>query len=161
MSKRKSSTSKHARSPKVAAKAQLAAHAIIRSPKDSRLHSARAGMSESPRKRPHDSQQEALLVDNPVTALQNDYKQTMTDSDSNNWTNFSLANASVRAYQAKLLEMAQANVQFAFEVAQKFATIRSPAEFPSAIAEFTSKRIAMFRQYSKEMAELSTKRWIA
>ena len=48
MSKRKSSTSKHARSPKVAAKAQLAAHAIIRSPKDSRLHSARAGMSESP-----------------------------------------------------------------------------------------------------------------
>jgi hypothetical protein len=36
----------------------------------------------------------------------------------------------VRAYQAKLLEMAQANMQFAFEFAQRLATIRSPVEFP-------------------------------
>ena len=65
------------------------------------------------------------------------------------------------AYQAKMLEMAQANVQFAFEVTQRLATIRSPVEFPSVIAEFTSKRIAIFRKHSKEMAELTTKRWIA
>ena len=85
----------------------------------------------------------------------------MTDSDSKKWTNFSSATANVRAYQAKLLEMAQANIQFAFEFAQRLATIRSPVEFPSVIAEFTGKRIAMFRKYSKEMAELSTKQWTA
>ena len=66
----------------------------------------------------------------------------------------------MQAYQAKLLEMAQANMQFAFEFAQKLATIRSPFEILSVIAEFTSKRIDMFRKYSKEMAELSTKRLI-
>ena len=67
----------------------------------------------------------------------------------------------MRAYQAKLLEIAQANMQFAFEFAQRFATIRSPVEFLKVIEELTSKRIAMFRKYSKEMAELSTKRWTA
>jgi hypothetical protein len=103
-------------------------------------------------------QQEAPLVENPVTALQDDCKQTMTDNDSKKGFDFSSATANVRAYQAKLLEMAQANMQFAFEFAQRLATIRSPVEFPSVIAEFTSKRIAMFRQHSKEMAELSAKR---
>ena len=63
-----------------------------------------------------------------------------------------------RAYQAKLLEVAQANMTFAFEFSQRLATIRSPVEFFTVIAEFTSKRIAMLGKYSKEMAELSTKR---
>ena len=70
----------------------------------------------------------------------------------------SAATANVRAYQAKLLEMAQANMTFAFEFSQRLATIRSPIEFLTAIAEFTSKRVAMFSQYTKEMAELSTRR---
>ena len=153
MSKRKPATaSKHARSPKIAAKAQRAAQAIVRSPKDSRLRSAEAGTTESPPKRPDDSHQEALLV--KKTALQDDFKQPMT-------TNFSLATANVRVYQAKVLEMAQANMQFASEFAQRLATIRSPVEFPSVVAEFTSKRIAMFGKYSREMAELGTKGWIA
>jgi methionyl-tRNA formyltransferase len=71
----------------------------------------------------------------------------------------SSANANVRAYQAKLLEMAQANMQFAFEFAQRLAMIRAPLEFPGVIAEFTSKRIAIFRKHSTQMAELSTKLW--
>jgi hypothetical protein len=162
MSKRKPArAAKHARSPNIAAKAQRAAQAIVRSPRDSRVRSAGAGSTELPRKRPDNLQQEALLVENPVTALQDDYEQTMTDSDSKKSTNFSLATANVGAYQAKLMEMAQANMQFAFEFAQRLAAIRSPVEFSSVIAEFTSKRIAMFRKYSKEMAELSTKRWTA
>jgi hypothetical protein len=160
MSKRKPATAaKHARSPKIAAKAQRAAQAIVRSPKDSRLRSAWAGSPESPPKRPDNSQQEALLVENPVTALQDDCEQTMTDSNSKKSTIFSLATANVGAYQAELMEMAQANMQFAFEFVQRLAAIRSPLEFPSVIAEFTSKRIAMFRKYSR--AELSTKRWTA
>jgi len=162
MSKRKPATaSKHFRSPKIAAKAQRAAQAVVRSPKDSHLRSAGAGTTELPPKRPDNSQQEALLVANPVTVSQDDYKQTMTDTGSKNGTNFSLAMANVPAYHAKLVEMAQANMQFAFEFAQRLAAIRSPVDFPIVIAEFTSKRIAMFGKYSKEMAELSTKRWTA
>ena len=82
----------------------------------------------------------------------------MRDNDLKKGFDFSSATANVRAYQAKLLEMAQANMQFAFDFAQRFATIRSPVEILSVIEEFTSKRIAMFRKHSKEMAELSTKR---
>jgi hypothetical protein len=99
----------------------------------------------------------APLVEKPATALRDECKQTMTDNHSKKGTNFSLANANMRAYQAKLLEIAQANMQFAFEFAQRLATIRSPVEFPSVIAEFTSRQMTMFRKHSTEMAELSTK----
>src|ERR1700732_4327497 len=157
MSKRKPATaSKHAHTTKIAA--QRANQAIIRSPKNSPLRSVGAGSNESLPKRHNDSKQEAPLVENPATALQDDCKQTMTDNDSKKGFDFFSATANVRAYQAKLLEMAQANMQFAFEFAQRLATIRSPVEFLGVNAEFTSKRIAMFRKHSKEMAELSTKR---
>jgi Phasin protein len=160
MSKRKPAA-KHARSPKIAAKAHRAKQAIIRSPKDSPLRAVAAGSTESPPERHNDSKQEAPLVEKPATALQDDCKQTMTDNDSKKGFVFSSATANVQAYQAKLLEMAQANMQFPFEFAQRLATIRSPVEIPSVIAEFTSKRIAIFQKYSKEMAELSTKQWKA
>jgi hypothetical protein len=77
------------------------------------------------------------------------------NKDSKKTFDFSSATANVRAYQAKLLEVAQANLQFAFEFAQRLAAVRSPLEFLSVTAEFTSKRIAMFQEYSKELAELS------
>jgi hypothetical protein len=169
MSKRKPATvSKHTHSPKIAARAQRAAQAIVRSPKDSRLRSVETGSTESPAKHHNDSnqeapllenpvtalQQEAPLVENPVTALQDDCKETVTDNASKKGFDFSVM-ANVRAYQAKLLEMAQANMQLAFEFAQRLAAIRSPVEFLSVNAEFTSKRMAMFLKYSKEMAELT------
>ena len=163
MSKRKTA-SKHARSPKIAAKAQRAAQAVVRSPKV-RLRSVATGSAESSPKRHTDSKPMAplvrpaapLAIENPVTALQ-DFTQTMTDNSLRKGFDLSSATANVRAYQAKLLEMAQANMTFAFEFSQRLATIRSPVEFFTVIAEFTSKRIAMFGKYSKEMAELSTKR---
>jgi Phasin protein len=155
MSKRKpAKASKHARSPKIAAKAQRATQAIVRSPKDSRLRSIAAGSNESPFKRHDDDpKQDAPLV----TALQDDCRQMATTHNLNKGFDFSSATASVRAYQAKLLEMAQADLQFAFEFTQRLARIRSPVEFPSVIAEFTRRRISMFRKYWKEMVELSTK----
>jgi hypothetical protein len=149
MSKRKPATaSKHAPNPKIA-KAQRATQAIVRSPKDSRLRLAAAGSTESPPKRHNGSKQVAPIVENPATALQDDCKQTMTDNDSKKGFDFSLATANVRTYQAKLLEMPQADMQFAFEFAQRLAAIRSPVEFPRVIAEFTSKRIAMFMDVFK------------
>ena len=155
MSKRKAATaSKHARSPKIAAKAQRANQAIVRSPKDSRLRSVTAVSSP---KRHKDSKQEAPLVESPAAALPDDFKQTMRDNVSNKGFDFSSATASVRAYQAKLLEMAQANMQLSLEFAQRLASIRSPIELLRVIEELTSKRFAMFQKYSKEMVELSTK----
>ena len=147
--------SKHARRPKIAAKAQKAAQAIVKSP----MRSAGAGPTESPPKRHNESPQEPLLVENLATPLEEDHgKQTMTDKTLSKEIYFSAATATVSAYQAKLLEMAQANTQLAFECAQRLATIRSPLEFPIVIAEFTSKRVTMFRKHSTELAELSIKR---
>jgi hypothetical protein len=158
MGKRKPATaSKHARNPKIVTKAQRAAQTIVRSPKVRR--SVAASSVESPPKPPKDSKPAALLaMENPVTALHEHVSQAMTDNSLSKGSDLSSATANVRAYQAKLLEMAQANMTFAFEFSQRLATIRSPVEFSTVIAEFTSKRIALFGKYSKEMAELSTKR---
>jgi hypothetical protein len=159
MRNRKPATaSKHARSPKIAARAQRTKEAIVRSPKDNLLRSVAAGSTESPPEH-NDSKQETSLVEDRATALQDDFSQMRRDNDSKKGYDFSSATANVRAYQAKLLEVAQANIQFGFEFAHRLTTIRSPVEFLSVIAEFTNKRIAMFRKHSTEMAELSTKRW--
>ena len=158
MSKRKLATkSKHSRSPKIAAKPQRAAQAVIKSPKDIRLAPIGAVSTVALPKR-HD-EQEALAGD-PTTGLQQEARlepaTALQDRLNNHLTEgfgFSLATASVRAFQAKLLEVAQANMRFAFEFAQRLATMKSPGEFLSVAAEFTSKRTAMFLMHSKEMAE--------
>jgi hypothetical protein len=161
MSKRKPATkTKLSRAPKVAAKAQRVAEAVVGSPKDNRLTSVGAALTESLPERdeqaalvsdPTTTFQEALLE--PATALQDD-----RNNDSTKGFDFSSATANVRAFQAKLLAISQANMQFAFEFAQRLVTIRSPLEFLSVTAEFTGKRSAMFRKHSKEMVELSI-RW--
>jgi hypothetical protein len=150
-------TSKRVRRPKIVVKAQRAKQAIVRSPKNSSLRSVAEGSTEL-RPEGNDSPQEVSLIQNPATVAQNDFKQTAGDNDSKSGFDLSFATANVRAYQAKLLEIAQANMQFAFEFAQRFATIRSPVEFLKVIEEFSSRRIALFRKYSKEMAELGIRR---
>jgi hypothetical protein len=57
-------------------------------------------------------------------------------------------------------KMAQANMQFGFEFVLRLARSRSPFEIPTVIGEFASKRIDMFRKYSKELAELGLQRLI-
>jgi hypothetical protein len=173
MSKRTRPTaSKRIQRPKIAEKAQRAAQDIVRSPKENRLRSVETDSTGSVPMRDIDSKKEADLIENPVTALQHeallaenpatalhdDYKKTLTDNASKKRFDFSSAPANVWAFPAKMLEMAQANMQFALEFAQRLATIRSPIEFLGVNAEFASKRIDMFQKHSKEMAELSTKR---
>lgn len=161
MSKRKPATkSKHSRGPKIAAKAQRAAQAVIRSPKDSRLRTVAAASTESLHERRNE--REAFVDDLTTTAFQQEVRvepatpsQDHRDDDSTKGFDLSSASANVRAFQGKLLEVAHANMQFAFEFAQRIAAIRSPAEFLSVTAEFTSKRSAMFRKHSKDLAELS------
>jgi hypothetical protein len=158
MSKRTpAKSSKHARSPKIAAKAQRAAQTIVRSPKIGRSVAAISAES-SPKPDSNSKPAVPVAIENPVTALQEEVSQTMTDNGSSKGYDLSSATANLRDYQAKLLEMAQANMTFAFEFSQRLATIRSPVEFFTVIAEFTSKRIAMFGKYWKEVAELGAKR---
>lgn len=162
MRKRKAATSsKHARNPKIAVKAQGATQAIVRSPRV-RLRSAATGSAHPSRKRPNDSKTlgasgTSLVIENAVPAPQDDVAQKMTENPSKGLDS-SLAVENVRAYQTKWLEMAQANMTFALEFSQKLATIRSPVEFFTVITEFTSSRIAMFGKYTEEMAELTFKR---
>jgi len=157
MSRRKLATkSKHSRGPKIAAKAQRVAQAVVRSPKDNRrLPSVRAASTES---HPERHNEEEALVGNPMTAFHEPRLEPATalQVEPNNHPtkgpDFSSATANV---QAKLLEVAQANMQFGFEFIQRLATIKSPVEFLSVTAEFTSKRSAMFLRHSKEIAESS------
>jgi hypothetical protein len=151
-------TSKRGRSSKIAARAERTKQAVVRSPKDNPLRSVAADSTESPPELHDDSKQEAPIVESRAAASQDDFSRMMKDHDSRKEFDFSLVTANVQAYQGKLLEMAIANMQFAFEFNRRLTTIRSPFEVLTVLAEFTSKRIDMFRKYSKEMAELSTKR---
>ena len=161
MNKHKPATaSKHVRRPKIVAKAQRAKQAIVRSPKNSSLRSVTEGSTESLAERHNDSPQAVSLVQNPATVAQDDFKQTAGDNDSKSGFDLFSATANVRAYQAKLAEIAQANMKFAFEFARRLAAIRSPVELLGVTAEFTSKRIEMFLKYSKDMAELNTRRLV-
>jgi hypothetical protein len=163
MSKRKpAKASKRARSPAIAARAQRNKQAIVRSAKDSLLHSVAASPIESPLELHDDSKQNYPSVENRVAALKaaaleaaalpDGGSQMMRDNNPKKVLDFSLATVSMQAYQAKLLEVAQANMKFAFEFSQRLATIRSPFEFFVVIAEFTSRGIDMFGKYSKEMS---------
>jgi hypothetical protein len=175
MSKRKPSKQSH--NPKLAAKAQRAAQAVVKSPSGRSMRSLGPGSiepspkdneaeqvlddqlaalkAESPASHRDDPQQEAPVGETLGTALRDDSKQTMTSNGSKTALDFSSAAADVRAYQEKLLEIAQANMQSTFEFAQRLLTITSPLECLSVILEFTNKRVAMFQKYSKEMAEFS------
>jgi len=148
MSKRKPATApKRARNPKMAARAQRNKQNIIRSPKENLLHSA-AAVSIEPPPELHDPKHE--VIEPRVDALPDDLGQRMTDSDPTK--GFALATSNMKAYQAKLLEIAEANAQFAFEFGLRLATIRSPTEYFGVMTEFTSRRVDMFGQHSKELA---------
>ncbi|MCP1762443.1 phasin family protein [Bradyrhizobium japonicum] len=151
MSKRKPATApKRARNPKMAARAQRNKQNIVRSPKENLLRSVAAASIEPPPKLHDDPRHEVPIIESRVDALPDDLSQRMIDSDP--MKGAALATANMQAYQAKLLEIAQANVQFAFDFGLRLAAIRSPAEFSAVITEFTRRRVDMFGQHSKELA---------
>jgi len=157
MSKRKLATaSKHARRSKIAPKAQRAAQAIVRSPKVA-LRSVEEGHKSSLNRHKESKPMFPLAIESSIPARQEN-TQTITDDRLRKGSDLPSAAGDVRAYQAKLSEMAQANMKLAIEFSQRLATIRSPVEFFNVIAEFTTKRISLLGKYSIEMVELGTKR---
>ena len=150
MTKRKPATSpKHVRKPKPVAKAHRSAPDVVRSSK----HGPQATVT-----RPIESLVEQIGDESKQNAVarQDESRQAITPL--NEAFGFSSASAKFQAYQTKLLEMAQADVEFSLDFGRKLATVKSPLEFPGVIAEFASKRISMFRKYSKEMIEISSQR---
>lgn len=153
MSKRKAAkSSKRARSP---TRAHGKKQAIVKSARDNLvLRSVAAKPIEAPLDQLHDDpkqvapkveQQEAPIAANPVQ----DSPGQMRGFD------FASAAGSMVAYQAKLLEMTQANMRFAFDFSQKLATIGSPFQFVDVIVEFTKRRADMLGKQSTEMAALT------
>ena len=149
MSKRKiANTSKNARKNRSAVKAQLATQAVVRSRTNKRPVAPGTTGSEPTSE---SISPPASISENPSRALQQHGKQILSPE-----ATFPSMLANVQVYQAKLLEIAQSNVQLAFEFTRRLVTTRSPAAFVGLVAEFTSKRIDIFWKYSKEMAELGS-----
>jgi hypothetical protein len=153
MSKRSPATaSKRARALKTPAKAQRAKPAVLRSPK----LVVEATLAQTPSSA-HKREQASPGVEIPAAefqaspvgkkraaALEDELKRTMTYNASN--VGLHSATVNMQAYQSRFLDMALANMQFAFELAHRLATIRSPLDIFGVTAEFTSKRIALFHK---------------
>ena len=156
--------SKRAHSPKIAARAHRNKQDVVRSGKDQLLRSVAAGPIESPLELHDDSKQKGPIVEKQEASSVEKQKAPIAENrvaivqdrfGQAKGFDFSLAMANMLASQAKLLEMAQANMRFAFAFNQRLATIRSPFEFFDLIAEFTRRRTEMFGKFSKEMAALA------
>ncbi|WP_092228805.1 Phasin protein [Bradyrhizobium sp. Gha] len=150
MSKRKkTTTSKHLPNAKMAARAQRNKQATVKSRKENVLRSAKLS-AVPPRKLHDDPKGEAPIIEASAGALPDDISHKMKDCAPTRAAASAISN--LPAYQAKLLEITQANVRLAFEFGLRLLAIRSSAEFSALITEFTSRRIEMLGQHWKELA---------
>ena len=81
----------------------------------------------------------------------------MTNNEFGKMPDMSAMTGAVTAYQNKLLEIAQANTQFAFEYARALSAVRSPTEWINIKTEYGKKRMEMITQQTKELAEMASK----
>ena len=155
--------SKRSRGPKVAARAQRNKQAFVRSTKESTMRSVAADPTETPIRVHSDSKQGTRIAEARAAALQailqaalqDGFSQKVVDDSPKKGFDFSSLTTNMQAYQAKLLEVIQVNMQFSFEFGQRLATTRSPFEFLAVVVEFTGRRILMIGKHSKEMAAYS------
>ena len=157
--------SKRKPAKKVAAKAQRSHQAVVRSPRPSHVRLVAAGSNktqfnaESASDAPLVEQAAAALpaVESPSMAAQDDSQRGMSDNDPAKAFDlfpaaphaaFHLfpASPNALAYLTKLPEIAQANMQLAFEFAQRFAQIKSPFEIPSVLSELMLKQFTIFQK---------------
>jgi hypothetical protein len=137
---------KATRRPKVAARAHRNKQHVVRSPTESPLLSS----AHSPNEVQGDPKRETAVMDNRARALALEaiLQASLHNNNQDKGSDFS---SNIPAYQAKLLEVAQAEMQFAFDFIQRLVKIRSPFEFWAVIAEFTGRRIIMTGKQSKEL----------
>jgi hypothetical protein len=150
MSKRKASmtSSKQVRS-KVAAKAQRASQAVVRSAKPRNLPAA----APSSAKPVLPTSRDAAAFEQPAMAafvsekptMQDNGQPTMRQNDLVKAFNVFSATTNVAAYQKKLPEFAQAYMQLGFEFAKRLTQIKTPFEIASVFAELAPKQFAIFQ----------------
>ena len=117
MSKRKPAKSSKRPQPAIATRAHGKKQAVVKSARDNLLRSVATGPIESPlelhddpkEEAPNVEKQEAPIAANPVQIG----RSQMRGFD------FASATGNMVAYQAKLLEMTQANMRFAVDFTQK------------------------------------------
>jgi hypothetical protein len=80
-------------------------------------------------------------VESRAIATQDDSDRTMRDNDF-------AKTAGARAYQSKLPQRAQAQMQLAFEFAQTLTQLKSPFQFPSVLSELTYSQFVIFQKLS-------------
>jgi hypothetical protein len=148
VSNRKPAAASKRSRPKVTARAQRNKQAFVRSPKGNPLRSVSEARTESPLEVLDELKEESPIVEKRVVALQDDFTQKKG-------FDFSLPIANMQAYQAKLLEVTSANMQFAMEFSQRLARTRSPFEFLAVLAEFAGRRLIIVAKHSKELAAYS------
>jgi hypothetical protein len=153
MSKHKAAKTspKQARS-KVAAKAQRASQAVVRSPKTRQLRSVAPTATETSPALP--TSVDAADFEKPATATSVAEKPTIVSQDKGQPTtrqddllkgfNVFSATANAAAYR-KMPELAQAYMQLGFELAQRLAQIKSPFEIAGIFAEVATKQLAVFK----------------
>ena len=155
-------TPKRTQRPKVAARAQHKKQAILRSRKDRTSRPAAAGSPEVPTKIYHEPKAEVPIIDNRARAaaletilqasLQHASGPKMNGNVPGRGLNLFQPFSDMQAYQAKLLEVTQANTQFAFEFSLRLARTKSPLELWAVIAEFTGRRLLTIMKDLKELA---------
>jgi hypothetical protein len=152
--------SKRKPAKKVAAKAQRSRQAVVRSPRPSHVRLVAAGPNEtqlnvdSTRDAPV-LEQAALFeqaaaalpnVESPAIASQDETRHTKSENDFAKAFDVFPAAPTTPAHLTKLPEIAQTNMQLAFEFAQRFAQIKSPFQIPSVLSELMFKQFAIFQK---------------
>ena len=135
---------------KATAKAQRASQAVVRSPRPKHVRLVAAASNESPPKPHHSGPDESMTsapaVERPTIATQVESQRTIRDDDFAKAFDVLPAAANVGAYRpTKLPDLAQANMQLAFEFAQRLAQMKSPLELPTMLSELMIKQFAMFQ----------------
>jgi hypothetical protein len=158
MSKRKATkASKQARS-KVAAKAQRASEAVVRSRRHLRLV---APASTKPSPMLHSKPDAAVLEEakiaiaapeKPTIASQDDSQRTMSENDITKAWNVFSPTANIGGYQTMLSEAAAAYMKLAFESAQRLARIKSPLEIPGLFRDEATRDLPKFDCSQPEFA---------
>jgi hypothetical protein len=173
MSKRSPATASKRARTKTAAKAQRAKPVVLRSAKlavepAAEATPAKSARSSETRSKPADrvgapsaplqatpgveipaaAVRAAVRAENPAAALHYDRKASAANIASTMAFDFLPAAPNLQACQARFVDMALANMQFAFEFAERVAAIRSPLDIFGITAEFTDKRIALLRKYA-------------
>jgi hypothetical protein len=142
MAKRKSAApSKRAHSSiKITAKGKRTRPAVVRSSKDT---GKSFPIAQVPAVQPVRSVVTANVSEKPGPPEDHDSSKPEVD--------FLSPIVIIRAFQTKLLEIVQANLQFSFELAQRVARVRTPNELMCINAEFTKSRMEMFLKHSKDL----------